>query len=97
MPEVAGQQWKITAQSRRSDQCIRYARAILASNFPTTPGDRKIKINVSEERQQLTNLGFLSLLAHLPGGEFRNRDDGEIARLLTGFKSLEILAGRLGS
>jgi hypothetical protein len=95
MSEVSGRQRKITDQSRRSNKGIRYACAILASNFPTTPGDGKAQINVSEQCKQLTNLRSLSLLAHLRGGEFRNGDNGEIARLLTGFESFEILAGRI--
>jgi hypothetical protein len=67
----------------------------LAPNLTSTPGDGDIEIKGREQREQLTDFVFLSLSAHLAGGEFRNADDREIPLLLTGLKSLQILPSRI--
>jgi hypothetical protein len=66
----------------------------LAPNLTPTPGDRRIEINGREQGEQPTDFGFLSLLAHLPGGGFRNANDREIALLLTCLESLQISSGQ---
>ncbi len=94
MTKISRRQRQVTHQGGGSDQGIRQASTVLAPNLTPTPGDGKIETNGSEQCEQLTDFVFLSLLAHLSGGELRSADDREITLLLTSLESLQIPSGR---